>query len=125
MDACRLQLVVGDNFASIVHAVEQNRMGYDPLNRAIVFHLSTNGGEVLSIMIAVLVGFTLPMFFTYVPFMERFFGSPLVDFVQHVDVIALGVTLFMFLELEKLALRKWRRKHDGSRGSPARSGAKS
>jgi hypothetical protein len=48
-----------------------------------------------------------------------------VDFVHGVEIIALGVALFMILELEKLALRKWRRKHDGSRGSPGRSEAKS
>jgi len=48
-----------------------------------------------------------------------------VDFVHGVEIIALGVALFMILELEKLALRKWRRKYDGRRGSPGRSEAKS
>ena len=57
--------------------------------------------------------------------MERFFGTRPVDFVHGVEIIALGVALFMVLELEKLVLRKWRRKHDGSRGSPGRSEAKS
>ena len=48
-----------------------------------------------------------------------------VDSVHGVEIIALGMALFMILELEKLALRKWRRKHGGSRGSPGRSEAKS
>ena len=236
-------VIADDNFASIVHAVEQGRTVYDNLKKAIVFLLPINGGEALSIMIAVLFGFTLPitpvqilwvnmvssvalamalafeatepetmrrpprpaneamlsgfllwrialvsalmaagvfgifgwasthgstleesrtyavntlvamevfylfsvrylrapsfkldqlfnsravlvavsvvvtlqLFFTYVPFMERFFDTRPVDFVHGVEIIALGVALFMILELEKLALRKWRRKHDGSR----------
>ena len=61
----------------------------------------------------------------YVPFMEWFFDSRPVDFVHGVEIIALGVALFMILELEKLALRKWCRKHDDSRGSAGRSEAKS
>jgi hypothetical protein len=48
-----------------------------------------------------------------------------VDFVHGVQIIALGVALFIVLELEKLALRKWRRKHDGRHGSAGRSEAKS
>jgi orotate phosphoribosyltransferase len=48
-----------------------------------------------------------------------------VDCVHGVEIIALGLALFMILELEKLTLRKWRRKHDGSRGCPGRSEAKS
>jgi magnesium-transporting ATPase (P-type) len=231
-------VIADDNFASIVHAVEQGRTVYDNLKKAIVFLLPINGGEALSIMIAVLFGFTLPitpvqilwvnmvssvalamalafeatepqtmrraprpaneamlsgfllwrialvsalmaagvfgifgwasthgstleesrtyavntlvamevfylfsvrylrassfkldqlfnsravlvavalvvtlqLFFTYVPFMERFFDTRPVDFVHGVEIIALGVALFMILELEKRALRKWRRK---------------
>lgn len=61
----------------------------------------------------------------YVPFMERFFDTRPVDFVHGVEIIALGMALFMILELEKLALREWRRKHDGRRGSAGRTGAES
>jgi len=246
-------VIADDNFASIVHAVEQGRTVYDNLKKAIVFLLPINGGEALSIMIAVLFGFTLPitpvqilwvnmvssvalamalafeatepetmrrsprpakeamlsgfllwrialvsalmaagvfgifgwasthgstleesrtyavntlvamevfylfsvrylrapsfkldqlfssraaliavavvvtlqLFFTYVPFMERFFDTRPVDFVHGVEIIALGMALFIILELEKLALRKWRRKHDGRHGSAGRSEAKS
>jgi len=55
--------------------------------------------------------------------MERFFDTRRVDFVHGVEIITLGMTLFMILELEKLALRKWRRKHDGSRGSRGSRGS--
>ena len=238
-------VIADDNFASIAHAVEQGRTVYDNLKKAIVFLLPINGGEAMSIMIAVLFGFTLPitpvqilwinmvssvalamalafeatepetmrrpprpaaepilsgfllwrialvsalmaagvfgmfgwasthgstleeartyavntlvamevfylfsvrylrtpslrlkqmfnsravlvavlvvvvlqLFFTYVPFMERFFDTRPVDFVHGVEIIGLGMALFVILELEKLALRKWCRSQD------ARSGA--
>jgi magnesium-transporting ATPase (P-type) len=77
------------------------------------------------VLVAVSVVVTLQLFFTYVPFMERFFGTRPVDCVQGVEIIALGVALYMIVELEKLTLRKWRRKHDGSSGCPGRSEAKS
>ncbi|MES9944704.1 MAG: hypothetical protein ABW080_07105 [Candidatus Thiodiazotropha sp.] len=57
--------------------------------------------------------------------MERFFDTRPVDFVHGVEIIALGVALFMILELEQLALRKWRRKCDGGRGSAVWCEAKS
>jgi len=44
-----------------VHAVEQGRTVYDNLKKAIVFLLPINGGEAVSIMIAVLFGLTLPL----------------------------------------------------------------
>ena len=237
-------VIADDNFASIAHAVEQGRTVYDNLKKAIVFLLPINGGEAMSIMIAVLFGFTLPitpvqilwinmvssvalamalafeatepetmhrpprpaaepilsgfllwrialvsalmaagvfgifgwanthgstleeartyavntlvamevfylfsvrylrtpslrleqmfnsraalvavavvvvlqLFFTYVPFMERFFDTRPVDFVHGVEIIGLGMALFMILELEKLALRNWRRSRDAQSG---------
>jgi magnesium-transporting ATPase (P-type) len=54
-------VIADDNFASIVHAVEQGRTVYDNLKKAIVFLLPINGGEAMSIMIAVLFGLTLPI----------------------------------------------------------------
>jgi magnesium-transporting ATPase (P-type) len=238
-------VIADDNFASIAHAVEQGRTVYDNLKKAIVFLLPINGGEAMSIMIAVLFGFTLPitpvqilwinmvssvalamalafeatepetmhrpprpaaepilsgfllwrialvsalmaagvfgifgwasthgstleeartyavntlvamevfylfsvrylrtpslrleqmfnsraalvavgvvvvlqLFFTYVPFMERFFDTRPVDFVHGVEIIGLGMALFMILELEKLALRKWRSSRDAQSGA--------
>ncbi|MDZ7661473.1 cation-transporting P-type ATPase [Thiohalophilus sp.] len=54
-------VIADDNFASIAHAVEQGRTVYDNLKKAIVFLLPINGGEAMSILIAVLFGFTLPI----------------------------------------------------------------
>jgi len=56
--------------------------------------------------------------------MERFFDTRRVDFVHGVEIITLGMALFIILELEKLVLRKWCRKHDGSRDGAGRSEAK-
>lgn len=82
-----------------------------------------------AVLVAVAVVVTLQLFFTYVPpFMERLFDTRPVDFMHGVEIIALGVALFMILELEKLAhlaQREWRKMRDGSRGSPGRSEAKS
>jgi len=61
----------------------------------------------------------------YVSFMERYPRYPAGGFVHGVEIIALGVALFMLLELEKLALSKSRNKHDGNHGSQGRSEAKS
>ena len=54
-------VLADDNFASIVHAVEEGRTVYDNLRKAILFLLPTNGGEGLTIMAAVLLGLTLPL----------------------------------------------------------------
>jgi len=50
-------VLADDNFASIVHAVEEGRTVYDNLKKAILFILPTNGGEALIILAAVLFGF--------------------------------------------------------------------
>jgi magnesium-transporting ATPase (P-type) len=237
-------VIADDNFASIAHAVEQGRTVYDNLKKAIVFLLPINGGEAMSILIAVLFGLTLPitpvqilwvnmvssvalamalafeatepgtmhrpprpareamlsgfllwrivlvsvlmaagvfgifgwssthgstleeartyavntlvvmeifylfsvrylrapsftlvhmfnsravltavatvvvlqLLFTYAPFMERFFSTRPVDFVHGLEILGLGVALFVILELEKRTLRKWRNNAGGRRG---------
>jgi calcium-translocating P-type ATPase len=50
-------VLADDNFASIVHAVEEGRTVYDNLRKAILFILPTNGGEALVILGAILFGF--------------------------------------------------------------------
>ncbi len=54
-------VLADDNFASIAHAVEEGRTVYDNLKKAITFLLPINGGESLSLVIAVLLGLTLPI----------------------------------------------------------------
>ena len=50
-------VLADDNFASIAHAVEEGRTVYDNIRKSILFILPTNGGEALTIIAAVLLGF--------------------------------------------------------------------
>jgi magnesium-transporting ATPase (P-type) len=50
-------VLADDNFASIIHAVEEGRTVYDNLKKAILFILPTNGGEAMIILAAILFGF--------------------------------------------------------------------
>jgi magnesium-transporting ATPase (P-type) len=54
-------VLTDDNFASIVHAIEEGRTVYDNLIKAILFSLPTNGGEAFSIVIAIIAGLELPL----------------------------------------------------------------
>lgn len=55
-------VLADDNFASIVHAIEEGRTAYDNIRKSILFILPTNGGEALTIIAAVLMGFSeLPL----------------------------------------------------------------
>ncbi|WP_029010851.1 cation-transporting P-type ATPase [Azospirillum halopraeferens] len=54
-------VLADDNFASIAHAVEEGRTVYDNLRKTILFMLPTNGGQALVILVAVLIGYTLPI----------------------------------------------------------------
>lgn len=54
-------VLTDDNFATIANAIEQGRTVYDNLKKSILFVLPTNGGEALSILLAVAFGYTLPI----------------------------------------------------------------
>jgi Ca2+-transporting ATPase len=54
-------VLTDDNFASIEAAVEEGRGVFDNLQKFIVWTLPTNGGEGLVILIAVLLGISLPI----------------------------------------------------------------
>ncbi len=49
-----------DNFATIAAAVREGRAVYDNLRKFILFMLPTNGGEALVVIVALLLGLTLP-----------------------------------------------------------------
>ncbi len=54
-------ILVDDNFASIVNAVEEGRTIYGNLRKTILFILPTNGAEALVIILAIITGRMLPI----------------------------------------------------------------
>lgn len=52
-------VLADDNFATIVHAVEEGRRIYDNIRKSIQFLLASNMSEVLSIFFATVLGFTI------------------------------------------------------------------
>ncbi|WP_420346594.1 cation-transporting P-type ATPase [Pelagibius sp.] len=54
-------VLADDNFATIAAAVKAGRTVYDNLKKAIIFLLPVNGGESLSLIIAILFSLTLPI----------------------------------------------------------------
>ena len=54
-------VLADDNFATIAEAVRAGRTVYDNLKKAIVFLLPVNGGEALALVVALLLGLTLPI----------------------------------------------------------------
>lgn len=54
-------VLVDDNFASIVNAVEEGRAVFDNIQKFVHYLLSTNAGEVLLLFVASLFGWPLPL----------------------------------------------------------------
>ncbi|TSE28787.1 putative cation-transporting ATPase F [Tepidimonas thermarum] len=54
-------VLADDHFATIAHAVEEGRTVYDNLRKVITFLLPINGGESVSLLVAVLFGLALPI----------------------------------------------------------------
>ncbi len=54
-------VLADDNFVSIKYAVAEGRTVYDNIKKAILYILPTNGGEALSVMLAILLGHKLPI----------------------------------------------------------------
>ncbi|MCF1710220.1 HAD-IC family P-type ATPase [Tabrizicola sp. J26] len=54
-------VLLDDNFASIVAAVQEGRTVQDNIRKVVAWTLPTNGGEALIIIAAILLGFVLPM----------------------------------------------------------------
>lgn len=54
-------MLTDDNFATVRAAVEEGRGVFDNLKKFIVWTLPTNGGEALVILLAVLLGISLPL----------------------------------------------------------------
>ncbi len=56
-----LVVLMDDNFASIVAAVHEGRTVYDNIRKVIAWTLPTNGGVALGVVLALVLGLTLPM----------------------------------------------------------------
>ena len=54
-------VLADDNFASIAAAVREGRTVYDNIKKVISWTLPTNAGEAMTIMVALLLGMTLPV----------------------------------------------------------------
>jgi len=54
-------VLADDNFASIVAAVREGRTVYDNIKKVISWTLPTNAGEAMTIIVALLLGMTLPV----------------------------------------------------------------
>jgi magnesium-transporting ATPase (P-type) len=54
-------ILADDNFASIVAAVREGRTVYDNIKKVISWTLPTNAGEAMTIIVALLLGMTLPV----------------------------------------------------------------
>ena len=86
-------VLADDNFASIVAAVREGRTVYDNVMKVIAWTLPTNGGEGLTIMAALAVGFALPL-------------TPVqILWINTITAVALGLT-FAFEPMEPGAMQR-------------------
>ena len=70
-------VLLDDNFASVVDAVREGRTVYDNIRKVIVWTLPTNGGETLAVVLAILVGFELPLSATQILWINLLLASTL------------------------------------------------
>ena len=54
-------VLADDNFATIVHAVEEGRVIFSNLRRVVFFLMTTNLGEVITLALALMIGLPLPL----------------------------------------------------------------
>ena len=74
-------VLADDNFASIVAAVKEGRTVYDNLTKVIGWTLPTNGGEAMTILVAIAFGLALPV-------------TPVqILWINLITAVALGLTL--------------------------------
>ncbi|RLU03554.1 MAG: cation-transporting P-type ATPase [Ketobacter sp.] len=86
-------VLVDDNFASIVAAVREGRTVYDNLKKVISWTLPTNAGEAMTIVVALLLGMTLPI-------------TPIqILWVNLITAVTLGIAL-AFEPTEKNTMRR-------------------
>src|SRR5262244_315255 len=74
-------VLADDNFASITAAVKEGRTVYNNIEKAILFMLPTNVAQALVIMVAIFLGFTMPI------------TAPQILWVNMVTSVALGLVI--------------------------------
>ncbi|BAK67248.1 cation transport ATPase [Sphingobium sp. SYK-6] len=70
-------VLLDDNFASIVNAVHEGRTVYDNIRKVTAWTIPTNGGEALIVILAIFVGFALPMTATQILWVNLILGATL------------------------------------------------
>ena len=70
-------VLLDDNFASIVNAVSEGRTVYDNIRKVISWEIPTNGAETFAVVLAILVGFSLPMSATQILWVNLILASTL------------------------------------------------
>jgi magnesium-transporting ATPase (P-type) len=98
-------VLMDDDFASIVAAVHEGRVVYDNIRKVIAWTLPTNGGEVMTVIAAILLGFTMPM------------TAAQILWINMVTTITLGLIL-AFESAEPGVMRRKPRPRHGSLLSP-------
>ena len=74
-------VLADDNFASITAAVREGRTVYNNIEKALLFMLPTNVAQALVIMVAIIIGFALPI------------TAPQILWVNMVTSVALGLVI--------------------------------
>jgi magnesium-transporting ATPase (P-type) len=86
-------VLVDDNFASIVHAVEEGRTIYANIRKTLLFILPTNGAEAVGIVLAIFLGFSLPI------------TPPQILWINMITAVTLGLSL-AFEPMEKITMKR-------------------
>ena len=72
------------------------------------------------VLIALTVVIAAQLAFTYLPFLQRVFDTRPLTFAEGVVIVAIGVALFLVLEVEKVVVRRLQRGREGTRAGGER-----
>lgn len=107
-------VLLDDNFASIVAAVREGRTVYTNLRKSIAFMLPINGGESVSLIVALLLGLALPVSplqILWVNMVSSVLLAMTLAFEPPESLgfaAAAGVSVLVILELETALRRRFR-----------------
>lgn len=66
------------------------------------------------VLLAIFAALILQLAFTYVPLMQRFFGTGAIDIMQWLRIVAISIFLFVLIEIEKVLVRKKNNHHNAA-----------